>query len=498
MKTLGLIVTLLIGATLAVIPLLSSGAPAATGAAFQPQRPLVVVPGLLGSRLCRPGPDGEEQVVWGTVDAMGQFPTLRLVPESDDVAACGLIREISFLGILSQTVYGPFVDRLARAGYVEGKTLFVFDYDWRLSVADNAERLATFIDTELPPGEIDIVGHSMGGLISRTYALRHGGAERIDRLITAGSPWLGSVQAYELLQGGLGLGNLVVGGLEEFRRTIASFPSAFDLMPRYDGCCAAQLATAEAWANLRWSGLDAGALPDLAEAGARQAELQAIFAEPLPAGIEDAFVIGVDQRTPQSFELQPGDGEAQLIVKASWDGDGTVMEGSAVLADRIVYRTSFATHDALLSDSLVQDFVLASLASGPATAIRSTPVRERTNLLDELGQAIELIGVAIVTDQPAYPAATPMKVTVHLRLGAEAQLDANAIRLVATRPDGTITALSLVPDPAASDPSIPLEQSFSATLDSGTATGALSFTAVLENSVGAPRTATHAVPVLAN
>src|SRR5688572_18396040 len=85
-------------------------------APLAPERPLVFVPGLLGSMLCRPAADGGETVVWGTVDAMGQFPSLAVDATSNDIKACGLIREISYLGIFSQTVYGPFIDRLEQAG----------------------------------------------------------------------------------------------------------------------------------------------------------------------------------------------------------------------------------------------------------------------------------------------------------------------------------------------------------------------------------------------
>src|SRR5690606_7154437 len=146
----------------------------------------------------------------------------------------------------------------------------------------------------------------------------------------------------------------------------------------------------------------AGALPDLGEVAERQARLQAIVAAPLPDHVEEGFVVGVDQRTPEHYALETGSGEARLSAGTSWEGDGTVMRSSAALTARVAYPTSFATHDAILNDSAVQDFVIAALAEGPRVAVAKVPVRERTTILTALGELVELIGVAIETDQPMY------------------------------------------------------------------------------------------------
>ena len=68
-------------------------------AAAEPARPLIFVPGLLGSRLCRADPAGgaEPNVVWGTLGALSAFPTLRLQPGTSDQGKkpCGLLRQIA-------------------------------------------------------------------------------------------------------------------------------------------------------------------------------------------------------------------------------------------------------------------------------------------------------------------------------------------------------------------------------------------------------------------
>jgi triacylglycerol lipase len=64
---------------------------------------------------------------------------------------------------------------------------------------DLATQLGRHIDERIgASGEFDLVGFSMGGLISRYYAQRLGGAERIRRLITISTPHHGSHMAYLL------------------------------------------------------------------------------------------------------------------------------------------------------------------------------------------------------------------------------------------------------------------------------------------------------------
>jgi triacylglycerol lipase len=60
-----------------------------------------------------------------------------------------------------------------------------------------AEQLAEFVERELAPGEsFDLVGFSMGGLVSRYYLQRLGGAQRVGRFITISAPHRGTYWAY--------------------------------------------------------------------------------------------------------------------------------------------------------------------------------------------------------------------------------------------------------------------------------------------------------------
>lgn len=500
------------GLAVAAAVLLAAAMPAAakdrSALTLEPARPLVFVPGLLGSRLCRPDPEtpGGETVVWGTLAALRHLPSLAMSGGPGNVRPCGLIREVGVLGLYTQEVYAPFVDRLAAEGYREGETLHVFDYDWRLSVLDNAARLADFVETNVPEGRFDVLGHSMGGIVARTYAIEHGGAARIDTFVTAGTPWRGSVRVVGLVEKGWGFANVLFGGLPSVRATILSFPVMFELMADYEGCCGPEGAgakfdafDAEAWLALEWDGVTPESLPDFAEARARRAELRRIAGTPLPASTTEVVVIGVDQRTPSRVRLDAGEELAHFVVETGWAGDGTVMRDSAALQGRPTYRTSFATHDTILNDADVQDFVVETLARGPEAALRAVPVRERGEVRTALGRFVELVGAAVATDQPAYAGGQPGRATVHLRPATMDPVDLSALRLTLTRPDGSREDLRLAPDPSASDPTNPFEQSFSAAFDAGGMPGGLRLRLELAAAEGAtPRIVRSVVPVVAD
>jgi triacylglycerol lipase len=60
-----------------------------------------------------------------------------------------------------------------------------------------AQQVNQFIQTTFAPNQaIDIVGFSMGGIISRYYIQRLGGIQRVQRFVTVSSPHFGTLTAY--------------------------------------------------------------------------------------------------------------------------------------------------------------------------------------------------------------------------------------------------------------------------------------------------------------
>ncbi len=83
---------------------------------------------------------------------------------------------------------------------------FIWNYDWRQPIKKTAEDLDNFIlsnEALNSSAKINFIGHSLGGLVARTWAENYDPLnERINKLITVGSPHRGAVQAYEALAGG--------------------------------------------------------------------------------------------------------------------------------------------------------------------------------------------------------------------------------------------------------------------------------------------------------
>ncbi|NES93186.1 lipase, partial [Okeania sp. SIO2B9] len=62
-----------------------------------------------------------------------------------------------------------------------------------------AEQVANYVDKIFPPNQpFDLIGFSMGGIVSRYYVQRLGGIERVERFITISSPHNGTLTGYAL------------------------------------------------------------------------------------------------------------------------------------------------------------------------------------------------------------------------------------------------------------------------------------------------------------
>jgi triacylglycerol lipase len=71
--------------------------------------------------------------------------------------------------------------------------------DGTIGLDSLAQQLADYIsETFHPEQAIDIVGYSMGGIVSRYYVQRLGGINRVQRFITISSPHKGTLTAYSL------------------------------------------------------------------------------------------------------------------------------------------------------------------------------------------------------------------------------------------------------------------------------------------------------------
>ncbi|NLE03899.1 MAG: alpha/beta fold hydrolase, partial [Crenarchaeota archaeon] len=125
---------------------------------------------------------------------------------------------------------GNLAHYLSNSGYIQNTDLFVFNYPNEDAVVHNATKFKSYLDdlasyvyyfgsnqqkialygtknpTSLTNYKVDIVGHSMGGLIARYYIENLGHSSRVAKLITIGTPHWGSYMANQSCVGGAILG----------------------------------------------------------------------------------------------------------------------------------------------------------------------------------------------------------------------------------------------------------------------------------------------------
>lgn len=220
--------------------------------------PVILIPGLFGSKL-RDRSTGVEvwPGAWHRVlfsdyaDLALAFDPTTLEVRRDELEAFDIAE-----AVLGKDFYGPIVRTLVDfGGYVRAtpgtparkgeRRLYVFPYDWRQDNVEHARGLHALIDAiradYADPGQrVDIVAHSMGGLIARYY-LRYGpndvldgmpslvtlfGTSRVRKLVLLGTPNFGAVTAlHGYIEGEpVGLGRLRP-------ETLATLPSGYQLFP---------------------------------------------------------------------------------------------------------------------------------------------------------------------------------------------------------------------------------------------------------------------------
>lgn len=98
--------------------------------------------------------------------------------------------------------YDGIRQTLVNLNLEENKDFFIFPYDWRKSILSSAIDLNQFILDKLEANTtVNLVGHSLGGLVARAYAQQQGQG-KVDKLITIGSPHLGAAPSYYAVAGG--------------------------------------------------------------------------------------------------------------------------------------------------------------------------------------------------------------------------------------------------------------------------------------------------------
>ena len=102
--------------------------------------------------------------------------------------------------------YGDLLDSLEKNGYEKDINIFKFPYQWRNSNIETAILLKEKIQdvvNETKISKVDVVAHSMGGLVARQY-IENDYQDNIDQFVALGTPHRGSPEAYLKWEAGEG------------------------------------------------------------------------------------------------------------------------------------------------------------------------------------------------------------------------------------------------------------------------------------------------------
>ena len=170
--------------------------------------PIIVVPGIMGSRLFK-----GDDLVWVPEDTTDALKAISKYKKNMVIS-----QELSVKGNYdkngkpvnqallpaSQREYGAYdsskvlIDGIIDKFTVNGKperSVYIFSYDFRKSNSENAKKLKKFINDVLKANpnysQVDVVAHSMGGLVLSSYVSSNG-SDKLRRIITAATPYEGA------------------------------------------------------------------------------------------------------------------------------------------------------------------------------------------------------------------------------------------------------------------------------------------------------------------
>ncbi|MEP6941977.1 MAG: hypothetical protein ABI981_03520 [Betaproteobacteria bacterium] len=350
--------------------------------------PVIVIPGVFGSKL-RDRVTGTE--AWPGATRMllfGDYRDIALGFDADTLAVKtdGLEAFAITDAALGHDFYGQLLATLAQyGGYQRGelgsapgkgeRRFYVYPYDWRqdnVEAARGLDRLIEAIrrDYGNPSLKVDIIAHSMGGLVARYY-LRYGpvdvldgseqlvtlyGTSRVRKLILLGTPNMGSASS---------LHAFLIGEPIVFKRipqeVLATLPSGYQLFPHplvtwlVDTAGNARdddLFDGATWRRYRWSIFDPKVEARLraarpADADAYLAGLRRYFDYRLERGRRFLWAISTPEpATPIRYVLFGGDCELTPARLALENDAGTPM--ARLYPDDIRQRVPGVQYDQLM------------------------------------------------------------------------------------------------------------------------------------------------------
>ena len=342
--------------------------------------PVIIVPGIMGTKLWKDS----------VVDNLIWPDTTQIVTSVSDDFLYDLKMDSSGVSIGADIITGDIIrdlndtdyftslfNSLISEDYAEDSDLFENPYDWRTDIEVSALKLKEKINeikAQRGVEKVDLVAHSMGGLLVKKY-LKDFGGDSVEKFIDIGTPHRGSPGAYKILMYGDNLGVRKFFGLininaNSIKEISQNMPSVYQLLPSQSYFDDAEYYVADMTNGT--SRLDFSSTKNYLKAQGRNSTLvdrAQVFHEeidnlnPGDYGVETYNIVGCGTPTIGQFYILEG-GEHPIYNIKMINGDGTVpLKSAEALTASTTYYVKSAEHATMPSTSGVKELIASLLST---------------------------------------------------------------------------------------------------------------------------------------
>ena len=204
---------------------------------------LIFIPGIKGTKLTE-----TNRVTWDTIwsGIQSNFETI------EDLELTAMYKNRYFEENPNSVIKPYEIETLAYGEFLRDlktdKSVYIFNYDWRLSSSENGKRLAEYMDylidksnarddsydkkykiKKTPIKSFDFITHSLGNFILRNY-INDNGFKNINKIVFTVPPFKGSLDIVSAAIVGEGF---FPGVKAKIRKILRIMPGALELLPSY-------------------------------------------------------------------------------------------------------------------------------------------------------------------------------------------------------------------------------------------------------------------------
>ena len=330
---------------------------------------VLILPGIMGSTLGKPGPLHILDVLWVNplAIAFGRLTELALNGRTAAISATGVV----LLAYLKLKL------RLKIAGFDAD----FFPYDWRRSLKEAGAKLADAIRKDAA-AQVSLVVHSMGGLVARAALAAAG--DKVSRLVMLGTPNYGSFAPAQVIRGTydvvqkVAAADLKHNAAELCDLVFNTFPGLYEMLPAPEKFGAVDLYDLSAWPQ-------SGPKPRANLLSSVKPVIDALA----PADNRFFLIAGVNQDTVVGLHVKDG----EFCYEISPDGDGTVPLAFARLANIPESQVYYVEegHGGLPNSGAVESATIDLLSTGRTSALPNVrPRAQRATRTVSESQLLEM------------------------------------------------------------------------------------------------------------